>query len=67
MYQIKKVTYDYEESGNPTFLSNDGKNLHPRIVAIEPLNEDNREKLGADGEKSHINANSIDAKSSAID
>jgi hypothetical protein len=67
MYEIKKVTYDYEESGNPTFLSNDGKNLHPRIVAIEPLNEDNREKLGADGEKSHINANSIDAKSSAID
>ena len=67
MYGIKKVTYGYEELGNPTFLSNDGENLRNRIVDIEPLNEDNREKQGADGEKSHIKANSVDAKSSAID
>ena len=52
---------------NPTFLSNDGENLRNRIVDIEPLNEDNREKQGADGEKSHIKANSVDAKSSATD
>ncbi|MBK9662386.1 MAG: RES family NAD+ phosphorylase [Nitrosomonas sp.] len=27
MYGIKKVTYGYEELGNPTFLSNDRRNL----------------------------------------
>jgi len=67
MCEIKKVTYDYEESGNAIYLSNDGKNLYPRIVNIEPLDDDNREKQGSDGEKSHTKANSVDAKSRATD
>lgn len=67
MYGIKKVTYGYEESGNPVYLQNHGENLYPRIVAIEPLDDDNREKQGSDGGKSYIKANSVDAKSRATD
>ena len=67
IYEIKKVTYDYEESGNAIYLSNDGKNLYPRIVGIEPLDDDNREKQGSDGEKSHIKTNPADAKNRATD
>ena len=44
MYEIKKVRYDFEESGNAISLSDDGKVLYPRITDIRPANDDNREK-----------------------
>lgn len=44
MYEIKRVKYGFEESGNAISLSDDDKVLYPRIKFIEPVNDDNREK-----------------------
>ena len=67
MYEIKKITYDFEESGNAIELSPDGKVLYPRIVAVRPTDDDKREKKRSNSGKPHNRANSADAKSRAAD
>jgi len=53
MYEIKKVRYDFEESGNAISLSDDGKVLYPRITDIRHVNDDNREKKDSNKGKLH--------------
>lgn len=62
MYEIKKMTYDFEESGNAISLSDDDKVLYPRIVAYKPLDDSKRKKKDHNNLKSHNIANSADAK-----
>ena len=40
MYEIKKVTYNFAESGNAIHLADDGKVLYPRIIDIKPIDDD---------------------------
>ena len=67
MYEIKRVKYDFKESGNVIGLSDDDKVLYPRIKSIGPVNNDNREKKDIYIENSDNQANSADAKSRAAD
>lgn len=67
MYKIKKMTYDFEESGNAISVSDDGKVLYPRIVAYKPLDDSKQKKKDPDKMKSHNKANSTDGKSLAAD
>jgi hypothetical protein len=53
MYEIKKMTYDFEESGNAISLSDDDKVLYTRVVAYGPLDENNREKKVSNNGKSN--------------
>jgi hypothetical protein len=62
MYEIKKMTYDFEESGNAISLSDDDKVLYPRIVAYKALDDSKREKKDPNKLKSNNFANSADAE-----
>jgi hypothetical protein len=44
MYEIKKMTYDFEESGNAISLSDNDKVLYPRIVSYKPLDDSKLKK-----------------------
>lgn len=38
MFDIKSIAYDYEESGNPVYLSDDGKTTYTRVTIVGPAN-----------------------------
>jgi len=67
MYKIKKITYDFEESGNPIKLSDDGKVSCSRIVGVRPIDSDKRKKKEANNVNPHNKANPADAKSRSAD
>lgn len=67
MYEVKRIKYDFEESGNAIGLSDDDKVLYPRISYIGPAIDGNREKEKTNDGKPHNQANTADAKKRAAD
>lgn len=47
MYEIKRVKYEFDESGNAISLSADDKVLYPRIEFVGPVNADEQGKKEA--------------------
>lgn len=44
MFEIKQLKYEFEESGNPVSLSDDGKLLYPRVEFIGPVDTQKHQK-----------------------